>query len=170
MIAADVNHEVVSAEKWIEARKALLAEEKELTRRRDELSRRRRELPWVKVEKDYLFDGPAGKQTLADLFQGRSQLLVYHFMLGPGGAEGCKSCSLIADHLDGPLIHLVNHNVMLAVVSRAPWQEIESFKKRMGWEFNWVSSYGNDFNGDYHVSFTKEEMAQDGVYYNYTDR
>jgi predicted dithiol-disulfide oxidoreductase (DUF899 family) len=158
---------VVSPAEWLAARKEFLAKEKEFTRLRDELSRQRRELPWEKVEKPYLFDGPNGKQTLAELFDGRSQLIVYHFMFGPGWKEGCPSCSFLADHFDGPTVHIANRDVTLAVVSRAPLAEIEAFKKRMGWRFKWVSSFRNDFNRDYHVSFTKEEMAAGKVLYNY---
>ena len=160
-------HKVVSNEEWLEARKAHLVKEKELTRQRDELSRQRRELPWVKLEKNYVFDGPNGRETLADLFEGRSQLVVYHFMFGPGWKEGCPSCSFLADHLDGTLAHLNARDVTLVVVSRAPLPEIEKFKKRMGWRFKWVSSYGTDFNFDYHVSFTKDEAAKGKMYYNY---
>jgi len=167
MSAVDLGHEVVSREKWTEARKALLAKEKEFTRQRDELSRRRRELPWVKVEKEYMFEGPQGKETLAELFGGRRQLIVYHFMFGPGWEEGCKSCSFLADHIDGSMVHLAHRDVTLAVVSRAPLPEIAAFKKRMGWRFKWVSSYGSDFNFDYHVSFTKDEIARGKVEYNY---
>jgi predicted dithiol-disulfide oxidoreductase (DUF899 family) len=162
-----LNHRVVSKEEWLVARKAHLEKEKELTRQRDELSRQRRELPWVKVDKNYVFDGPKGKETLADLFEGRSQLIIYHFMFGPGWEEGCPSCSLLSDHIDGALVHLNARDVTLAVVSRAPLPQIEAFKKRMGWRFKWVSSYANDFNYDYHVSFTKEELAKGKVYYNY---
>lgn len=158
---------VVSEEEWLKARKAHLTNEKELTRRRDELSRERQALPWVKVDKNYVFDGPAGKTPLSDLFGGRSQLIVYHFMLGPGWAEGCPSCSFLADHIDGALPHLNARDVTLAVVSRAPLAQIEAFKKRMGWRFPWVSSFDSDFNYDYHVSFTEEEMAKGAVYYNY---
>ncbi|RPJ62501.1 MAG: DUF899 domain-containing protein [Acidobacteria bacterium] len=161
------NHKVVSREEWIEARKAFLAKEKEFTRQRDELSRQRRDLPWVRVDKNYVFEGSNGKETLADLFEGRSQLIVYHFMLGPGWEEGCRSCSFLFDHIDGTLVHLNARDVTLAVVSRAPLPQIEAFKKRMGWRFKWVSSYGNDFNFDYHVSFTKDEMAKEKLYYNY---
>jgi predicted dithiol-disulfide oxidoreductase (DUF899 family) len=161
---------VVSREKWTEARTALLAKEKELTRQRDKLSRQRRELPWVKVEKRYVFEGPNGKETLDELFGGRSQLIVYHFMFGPGWEEGCKSCSFLADHIDGSLVHLLNRDVMLVVVSRAPLREIQAFQQRMGWRFKWVSSYGSDFNFDYGVSFTKDDMARGEVYYNYGDR
>ena len=167
MSAVDLGHDVVSREKWTEARKALLAKEKEFTRQRDEISRQRRELPWVKVEKEYVFDGPKGKQTLAELFGERSQLIVYHFMFGPGWEEGCKSCSFLADHFDGSVVHLAHRDVTLLVVSHAPLAQIEAFKKRMGWRFKWVSSYGCDFNFDYHVSFTKDEMAKGKVEYNY---
>ena len=160
-------HHVVSPNQWISARKELLQKEKEFTRLRDELSRQRRELPWEKVEKKYLFDGPNGKETLDDLFGGKSQLIIYHFMFGPGWEEGCPSCSYLSDHFDGSAIHLANRDVTLLVVSRAPWPQIEAFKKRMGWRFKWVSSYGNDFNRDYNVSFTKEQMAAGGVTYNY---
>jgi len=167
METVDAHHKVVSREEWLKARKAHLAREKEFTRRRDELSRERRELPWVKVEKNYVFDGPKGKESLADLFDGRSQLIVYHFMFGPDWKEGCPSCSFISDHGDAALVHLVNHDVMLVAVSRAPLPKIEAFKKRMGWRFNWVSSHGNDFNRDYHVWFTREEMAKGEGSYNY---
>ncbi len=161
------SHKVVSREQWLKARQALLAREKEFTRQRDALSRQRRELPWVKVEKEYVFDTPQGKRTLAELFDGRSQLLVYHFMLGPGWEEGCKCCSYLADHFDGARIHLAHRDVTFLVVSRAPLPQIEAFRKRMGWRFPWASSYGGDFNFDYHVSFTKDEMAEGQVYYNY---
>jgi len=160
-------HQVVPPKEWIASRKQLLRKEKEFTKLRDELSRQRRELPWEKVEKKYVFDGPKGKETLTDLFDGRSQLIVYHFMFGPGWEEGCPSCSYLADHFGGSLAHLANRDVTLAVVSRAPLAQIEAFKKRMGWQFRWVSSYGNDFNRDYHVSFTKEELAKGEVNYNY---
>jgi predicted dithiol-disulfide oxidoreductase (DUF899 family) len=163
-------HEIVSRDKWIAARKELLAKEKELTRQRDALSRQRRELPWVKVEKQYVFDGPDGKETLADLFGGRTQLIIYHFMFGPGWEEGCKSCSFLADHIDGAVVHLAHRDVTLMAVSRAPLPQIEAFKKRMGWRFKWVSSYGNSFNNDYHVSFTEDEMAKGQTYYNYEMR
>ena len=158
---------VVSRDEWLIARKDLLTREKELTRLRDEVSRHRRELPWVKIDKDYVFDGPDGKETLADLLDGRSQLIVYHFMLGPGWEEGCKSCSYLADHFDGANWHLPHRDVTFVVVSRALLSEIEPFKKRMGWRFKWVSSHGNDFNFDYHVSATGEEKAKGKMYYNY---
>src|SRR3984957_19764915 len=159
-------HEVVSPQQWIARRKALLRKEKEFTKLRDDLSRQRRELPWEKVEKQYLFDGPNGNETLADLFDGRSQLIVYHFMFGPGWEEGCPSCSMVADHFDTDFVHLARRDVTLAVVSRAPIAEIEAFKKRMGWRFKWVSSHGNEFNHDYRVSFTKAEMTKND-YYNF---
>ena len=166
-----MNHNrIVSREEWLAARKQHLSKEKEFTRLRDELSRQRRELPWVRVEKRYVFDGPNGQETLADLFDGRSQLIVVHFMFGPGWEEGCKSCSFRADHLDGALVHLAHRDVTLVVVSRAPLTQIEAFKKRMGWRFKWVSSYGTDFNFDFHVSFTRDDMAKGKVYYNYDMR
>jgi predicted dithiol-disulfide oxidoreductase (DUF899 family) len=159
-----MQHTVVSQDQWLAARKALLAKEKEFTRARDALSAERRALPWVKIDKNYVFDGPAGKQTLADLFEGRSQLIVDHFMLGPGWKEGCPSCSYLADHFDGAAIHLAQRDVTLVLVSRAPLAEIEAYQKRMGWKFKWVSSCGTDFNHDFHVSFTPEEMASEAVY------
>jgi predicted dithiol-disulfide oxidoreductase (DUF899 family) len=160
-------HKVVSHDEWIAARKAYLAEEKAFTRARDALSRKRRELPWEKVEKNYVFDTPQGKKTLAELFGGKSQLIVYHFMLGPGWEAGCPSCSYLADHFDGAVIHLAQRDVSFVVVSRAPLSEIETFKRRMGWRFKWASSFGSDFNSDYQVSFTPEEKAGGKVFYNY---
>src|SRR5713226_7743024 len=145
---------VVPQAEWLAARKEFLKKEKEFTRLRDELSRQRRELPWEKVEKRYAFDGPKGKETLADLFNGRSQLIVYHFMFGPGWKEGCPSCSYLADTFDGAAVHLPQRDTTLVVISRATLPEIDAFKKRMGWQFRWVSSFGNDFNFDYHVSFS----------------
>jgi predicted dithiol-disulfide oxidoreductase (DUF899 family) len=162
-----MQHQVVSQEEWLASRKALLSKEKEFTRLRDRLSAERRELPWVKVDKEYVFDGPDGKATLADLFDGRSQLIVYHFMFGPGWEQGCPSCSFVSDHIDGANRHLPQRDVTLVAVSRATLPEIEAFRRRMGWSFKWVSSYGNDFNQDYHVSFTPDEMARGEVYYNY---
>jgi predicted dithiol-disulfide oxidoreductase (DUF899 family) len=162
-----MQHKIVSRDEWLAARKELLGKEKELARLRDRLSAERRELPWVRVEKQYAFDGPNGKETLADLFGGKSQLIVYHFMLGPGWEEGCPSCSLLADHFDGANWHLPQRDVTLVAVSRAPLAEIEAFKRRMGWRFKWVSSYGNDFNYDFHVSFTKDQLAKGKVDYNY---
>ena len=162
-----ISSKVVSHDDWQEARIALLIREKEFTRLRDEMSRERRELPWEKVEKSYTFQGPKGKETLGELFDGRSQLLVYHFMLGPGGKEGCPSCSFLADHFNPAVVHLAQRDVTFLAVSRAPLPEIEVFKKRMGWGFKWVSSSGSDFNFDYQVSSTKEQLAKGETYYNY---
>ncbi len=161
------NHPVVSEEEWLAARQALLVKEKEATRLRDKINAERLALPWVKVEKEYTFDTPQGKKTLADLFDGRSQLIVYHFMLGPGWEAGCPGCSFLVDHLDGALPHLEHHDVTLIAVSRAPLPEIEAYKKRMGWRFPWVSAFGNDFNYDYHVSFREEDRATGKVTYNF---
>lgn len=166
MTATQTRHTVVSHDEWLKARIALLAAEKELTRRRDELSRQRRELPWERVEKNYGFAGPEGPEALADLFRGKSQLIIYHFMLGPNWEEGCKSCSYLADHFDGPQIHLAHRDVAFAAVSRAPIVRIQAFRKRMGWRFHWVSSYGTEFNRDYGVQFTPDELAGE-VPYNY---
>jgi len=160
-------HRIVSRDEWLIARKAHLAEEKAFTRARDALSRQRRELPWVKVDKPYVFGGRNGNETLADLFGGKSQLIVYHFMLGPDWKEGCPSCSLLADHFDGAAIHLAQRDVAFVVVSRAPLPQIEAFKRRMGWRFKWVSSFGSDFNYDYQVSATAEEKATGKAMYNY---
>jgi len=165
----ELNREIVSETEWLVARRDLLTREKEFTRQRDALSAARREMPIVKIDKEYVFDGPNGKETLSDLFDGRSQLIVYHFMLGPGWEEGCKSCSYLADHFDGANWHLPHRDVTLVVVSRAPLSELTAYKKRMGWRFKWVSSHGNDFNFDYHVSFTKEEEKKNKVYYNYVE-
>jgi predicted dithiol-disulfide oxidoreductase (DUF899 family) len=162
-------HKIVSHDEWIAARKAYLAEEKTFTRARDALSKKRRELPWEKVGKNYVFDTPDGKQSLADLFGGKSQLIVYHFMLGPGWEAGCPSCSFLADHFDGAAIHLAQRDVRFVVVSRAPLAEIETFKKRMGWKFKWVSSFGSDFNHDYQVSASPEEKTVGKVFYNYEE-
>jgi predicted dithiol-disulfide oxidoreductase (DUF899 family) len=162
-----MQHNVVSQSEWLKARKTLLAKEKEFTRARDALSAARRELPWTRVDKNYVFDGPDGKETLSDLLGGKSQLMVYHFMLGPGWVQGCPSCSFLADHFDGAAVHLAQRDVSLVVVSRAPLAEIEAYKKRMGWKFKWVSSFGNDFNRDFHVSFSPEEKARGKVEYNY---
>ncbi len=162
---------IVSREEWLAARKELLAKEKELTRLRDRLSAERRALPWVKVEKEYVFDGPSGKVTLADLFGGRRQLFVKHFMLGPNAPGQCVGCSFEVDHLEGVLVHLENHDVSYAAVARAPIEEIEAVRKRMGWRFTWVSSFNSDFNYDFNVSFTPEELAAKRAFYNfrYTD-
>jgi len=160
----------VSPSAWLEARKEFLKKEKEFTRLRDELSRQRRELPWEKVEKEYVFAAPHGKVTLAELFEGRSQLIVYHFMFGPDWKEGCPGCSFVSDHLDGSIPHLNARDVTLLAISRAPLGQIEAFKKRMGWNFRWLSSYGSDFNRDFHVSFTKDELSQGVAYYNYEEK
>jgi predicted dithiol-disulfide oxidoreductase (DUF899 family) len=165
-----MQHQIVSRDEWLAARKELLRKEKEFTRLRDQLSGERRALPWLKVEKNYAFDGPDGKVTLADLFDGRSQLIVKHFMLGPDWQEGCVGCSFEVDHVGGALVHLEHHDVSYVVVSRAPLPKIEAFKQRMGWRFKWVSSYGSDFNYDFHVSFKEDEIAKGEGYYNYEVR
>ncbi|KZE29063.1 DUF899 domain-containing protein [Chelatococcus daeguensis] len=162
-----MQHPVVSREEWLEARCALLVKEKEFTHLRDKVNAARLALPWVRVDKPYAFDTPHGRKTLAELFAGRSQLVVYHFMLGPDWEAGCTGCSFLADHLDGALPHLENHDVTLLAVSRAPLDRIEAYKRRMGWRFPWVSSHGSDFNYDFHVSFTPEALAKGSVYYNY---
>ena len=163
-----MNHNpIVSREEWLTARNLLLTREKELTRAHDELSRQRRELPWVKIDKPYEFDGPTGKVTLAQLFNGRSQLFIKHFMMGPGAAHQCVGCSLEVDHLEGLLEHLENHDVSYVVVARAPIEEIEVVRKRMAWHFPWVSSYHNDFNYDFNVSFTAEQIASGRALYNF---
>ncbi|MEZ2132544.1 MULTISPECIES: DUF899 domain-containing protein [unclassified Sinorhizobium] len=159
---------IVSRKEWIEARRALLLKEKEATHLRDRINAERLALPWVKVDKDYVFDTPRGKKKLADLFDGRSQLIVYHFMFGPEWKAGCSGCSFLADHIDGTLPHLNHHDVTLVAVSRAPLAKIESYKKRMGWRFPWVSSHGSDFNYDYHVSFSADDLAKDRILYNFT--
>jgi predicted dithiol-disulfide oxidoreductase (DUF899 family) len=165
---ATVNHpKVVSSAEWTAARKELLVKEKEFTRMRDEISRKRRELPWERVEKRYEFEGPAGKLAFAELFGNRSQLVIYHFMLGPGWKEGCPSCSYLADHFDGAAIHLANRDVTLAVVSHAPFAEVTAFKQRMGWHFPWYSSFASDFNYDYQVSLKPEDRGKKEIYYNY---
>ena len=161
---------IVSRDEWLVARKALLAREKAHTREGDALSVDRRRLPMVKVETSYMFDTPDGRRSLADLFEDRSQLIVYHFMMGPGWVEGCPSCSFLMDHLDGALPHLANRDVTLVAVSRAPLAEIDAFKRRMGWQFPWVSSYGTAFNRDFHVSFTKDEVASGKMHYNYAEQ
>jgi predicted dithiol-disulfide oxidoreductase (DUF899 family) len=163
-------HPIVSRNEWLAARKTLLKQEKDFTRQRDALSAERRKLPWVKVEKSYAFEGPGGKETLADLFAGKSQLAVYHFMLGPDWPEGCKSCSFWADNFDGVDVHLRHRDLTLIAISRAPLATIEAFKRRMGWRFKWVSSSGNDFNRDFNVSFTPEEHANGGAPYNFDTR
>jgi predicted dithiol-disulfide oxidoreductase (DUF899 family) len=166
-----MQHAIVSQDQWLAARKTLLAKEKEFTKARDALSAERRALPWVKIEKSYVFDGPNGKETLADLFAARSQLIVYHFMLGPGWVQGCPSCSYLADHFDGAAIHLAQRDVTFVVVSRAPLAEIEAYQKRMGWKFKWVSSFGTDFNFDFNVSFKNDELESGRATYNFvTDK
>jgi predicted dithiol-disulfide oxidoreductase (DUF899 family) len=162
-------HRVVSRQQWLAERRALLAKEKELTHLRDKLNDERRALPWVKIEKNYIFDTPTGEKSLADLFAERSQMLIYHFMMGPGWLAGCKSCSFLVDHVDGALPHLEHHDVTFTAVARAPLAEIEGYKKRMGWRFPWVSSANNDFNYDFHVSFTKEELASRKIFYNFAE-
>jgi predicted dithiol-disulfide oxidoreductase (DUF899 family) len=159
---------VATRKEWLEARKALLVQEKAHTRQRDELARLRRELPWVKVEKSYVFDTVEGPKSLGDLFADKSQLLVYHFMFGPDWEEGCKSCSFLADHIDGANWHLPQRDVRLIAVSRAPLAKLQAFKARMGWRFEWASSHGSDFNFDYAVSFAKEDVERDRVRYNFT--
>ena len=163
------NHEIVSRQEWLNARKSLLSLEKEETKLRDKVRAERLALPWVRVEKTYTFETPEGRRTLADLFAGRSQLIVYHFMYGPDWEAGCPGCSFMADHIDGMLPHLNNHDVTMIAVSRAPLEKLTAYKKRMGWTFPWVSSFGSDFNFDYHVSFTKEELASGKVMYNYRE-
>ncbi len=158
---------IVSRDEWLVARQELLAREKELTRLRDALNAKRRALPWVKVEKAYAFDTLEGRRTLAELFDGRSQLIVHHFMFGPGWGAGCIGCSFAADHIEGTRVHLEHHDVSLVRVSRAPLAEIDAYRKRMGWQVKWVSSHGSDFNYDYGVSFTPEEIAKGAVTYNY---
>lgn len=158
---------VVSHEEWLKARLELLAAEKELTRQRDELRRRRMAMPWERVEKSYEFEGPNGILSLADLFDGRSQLIVYHFMFAPDWKQACKQCSFWADNFNGVVIHLNHRDVAFTAISRAPLATINAYKKRMGWSFPWVSSNGGDFNFDYHVSFTPQEIAENKMYYNY---
>jgi predicted dithiol-disulfide oxidoreductase (DUF899 family) len=160
-------HRVVSPAEWTAARKDLLVQEKTFLRMRDELSRTRQAMPWERVEKNYVFEGRGGKETLADLFDGRSQLIVYHFMLAPGWKEGCPGCSFLGDHFDGAIPHIQARDITFVAISRAPLAEIEVFKKRMGWNFNWVSSFGTDFNFDYGVSFREDARQKGEVEYNY---
>jgi predicted dithiol-disulfide oxidoreductase (DUF899 family) len=162
-----MQHQIASRNEWLTARLALLRAEKELTRRSDELARQRQALPWVLVDKDYLFDTDDGSVSLADLFAGRSQLLVYHFMFGPDYTAGCPSCSSIADGFNGFAVHLANHDVTLAAVSRAPLTKLQAYKQRMGWSFPWASSSGNDFNFDFNIAFTPEQQRDGTVEYNY---
>lgn len=162
-----MQNQIVSREEWLEARHALLLKEKEATRLRDKVNAERMAMPWVRVDKDYAFDTPQGRKSLSDLFDGRSQLMIYHFMLGPEWTAGCPGCSFLSDHVDGTLPHLNNHDVTWVAVSRAPLSKIEAYKKRMGWKFPWVSSFDNSFNFDYHVSFSPEDLAKDKVFYNF---
>jgi predicted dithiol-disulfide oxidoreductase (DUF899 family) len=160
-------HQTVTREEWLAARIGLLNEEKALTRRADEVARRRQELPWVRLDKDYRFETDQGSASLTDLFRGRSQLLVYHFMFGPDYTAGCPSCSSIADGFDGFAVHLANHDVMLWAVSRAPLAKLLAYQRRMGWTFPWASSLGGDFNFDFNVSFSEEQQREGSVEYNY---
>ena len=162
-----MRHQIVDREEWIAARKELLEAEKELTRRSDEVARRRQELPWARVDKEYRFETDPGSASLADLFRGRSQLLVYHYMFGPDYTAGCATCSTIADGFDGFVVHLANHDVTLSAVSRAPLAKLQAYKRRMGWTFPWASSFGNDFNFDFNVSFTEEQQREGVIEYNY---
>jgi predicted dithiol-disulfide oxidoreductase (DUF899 family) len=158
---------IVSREDWLLARRELLAQEKRLTHQRDAVSAARRALPWARVEKNYVFDTPQGKRTLSDLFDGRSQLIVYHFMWRRDLGNGCIGCSFLSDHIDGANLHLAHHDVSLVAISRAPLEVLQTYKQRMGWRFLWVSSLESDFNFDYHVSFTPEDLAKGEVFYNY---
>jgi predicted dithiol-disulfide oxidoreductase (DUF899 family) len=160
-------HVTGTRQQWLAARLDLLKDEKELTRRSDELAQRRRQLPWVRIDKDYRFETEAGGASLADLFQGRSQLLIYHFMFGPDYSAGCPSCSMIADGFNGFSVHLANHDVMLWAVSRAPLATLQAYQRRMGWTFPWASSFGGDFNFDFNVWFTQEQQREKGIEYNY---
>jgi predicted dithiol-disulfide oxidoreductase (DUF899 family) len=166
--AKSKQHRVVTSKQWLKARTALLAKEKAFTRLRDKLSRQRRELPWERVEKEYIFDGPKGKESLAELFENRSQLVVYHFMFNPASEEGCKHCSFWADNFNPIVVHLNHRDVTFVAISRAPFAKIEPFKKRMGWSFKWLSSSQNDFNYDYQASFTPEAIQSGAIFYNYT--
>ncbi len=162
-----MTHQVVSREEWIAARLELLGAEKEITRRSDELAQRRQDLPWVRIDKEYRFETDEGSASLADLFRGRSQLLIYHFMFGPDYTAGCPSCSAIADGFNGFVVHLANHDVTLSAVSRAPLAKLQAYKRRMGWTFPWASSFGSDFNFDFSVGFTQEQQREGGIEYNY---
>jgi len=161
---------IVSRDEWLIERRQHLANEKRLTRLHEQLAAERRRLPWVRVEKTYVFEGPNGKRTLAELFAGKSQLIVNHFMLGPGWQQGCVGCSFGADNIEGGLVHLAQKDVAYVAVSRAPLAEIEAFRRRMGWSFEWVSSYGSDFNFDFHVSFTPEQVATGRIFYNFEEQ
>jgi predicted dithiol-disulfide oxidoreductase (DUF899 family) len=161
-------HRIVSQNEWIESRRSLLQKEKEFTSLRDQLNKQRRDLPWVAVDKEYVFEGPSGRQTLADLFEGRSQLIVYHFMFDASWEAGCLHCSFWADNFNGIIVHLNQRDVSMVAVSRAPYSKLAEYEKRMGWNFKWVSSHATDFNFDYHVSFTPEETARKEAFYNFT--
>jgi predicted dithiol-disulfide oxidoreductase (DUF899 family) len=161
------DHKIGTREEWLAARLELLEAEKELTRRSDELARRRQELPWVRIDKEYQFETDEGSASLADLFRGRSQLLIYHFMFGPEYTAGCPACSAIADGFDGFVVHLANHDVTLCAVSRAPLAKLQAYKRRMGWSFPWASSFGSDFNYDFNVSYTEEQQQSGAVEYNF---
>src|SRR2546430_10735842 len=161
-----MQHQIVSQEEWLSARLGLLKDEKELTRRGDELARRRQELPWVRIDKAYRFETDEGSASLADLFGGRSQLLIYHYMFGPEYTAGCATCSTIADGFDGSVVHLANHDVTLMAVSRAPLAKLKAYKRRMGWTFPWASSFGNDFNFDFNISFTEDQQRPGVIEYN----
>jgi len=167
MTTQATTHTIGTREQWLSARLALLDAEKEHTRRGDELARRRQELPWVRIEKTYRFETDEGSASLADLFRGRSQLLVYHFMFGPDYTAGCPTCSTIADGFNGFAVHLANHDVMLSAVSRAPLAKLQAYKRRMGWTFPWASSFGSDFNADLQVAFTEQQQRDGGIEYNY---
>ena len=161
-------HKIVTEKEWLEARKQFLIKEKEFTRLRDQLNEQRRELPWKAVDKEYVFEGPNGKQTLPELFEGRSQLIIYHFMFDPDWEGGCPHCSFWADNFDGIITHLNQRDVTMIAVSHAPYRKLAAYQKRMGWGFKWVSSSDTDFNFDYHVSFTQEELAKKNAFYNFT--
>ena len=164
------HHRVVTPQEWLKARLDLLAKEKEFTRLRDQLSQQRRELPWERVDKQYVFDGPNGKETLADVFENRSQLLVYHFMFAPDWEAGCRHCSWWADNFERNIVHLNHRDVTMVAISHAPLQKLETFRKRMGWTFKWLSAANTDFNYDYHVSFTAAEVEKGEIYQNYRQK
>jgi len=163
-------HKVVSHDEWMDARRRLLASEKEFTKARDELSQQRRDLPWERVEKSYVFDGPNGKQSLAELFDGRSQLVIYHFMFDPAAAAGCPHCSHFADSFNGAIVHMNQRDVTMAVVSRAPFAKLDAYRRRMGWSFAWMSSFDTDFNFDYQASFTPEQVRNKLAVYNFVEQ
>lgn len=165
-----MEHAVATREAWNDARIALLKHEKEMTKLRDKIRAERQSLPWVKIDKDYAFESESGKVSLVDLFDGRSQLIIYHFMFGPDWEEGCPGCSFQCDHVAGALVHLENHDVTFVAVSRAPLPKIQAYHARMGWPFRWVSSFGSDFNYDFHVSFTPEQIANGTGRYNFSDQ